>query len=93
MFSTRKVHIIVMLILSVALTYATVGVIIPKNHIDDYSTSFMLGRAFSSALLPLLVVSLISWVYKLFKKTQIPSYILLLWSFWVVLNLNGLEPI
>jgi len=75
-----------MFLLSIAFTYLTIGLITATNANTPNGMGFILGRAFSNTLFPLIIALIPAGIYKLIKKQSMPGFIIVIWILWVLLT-------
>jgi len=80
-----SINVAIMFALSLAFTYATIGLITTPNTNTSYGMGFIFGRALSSTLFPLLVALIPAGIYKLIKKKSMPGFLIVIWALWFLL--------
>ncbi|MEH6626370.1 MAG: hypothetical protein V7739_07995 [Motiliproteus sp.] len=86
MTRTLNIHAGIMLVLSVIVTYVTLGMT-TANVDDTYSIGVIGGLAVASTLFPLLLISIPAGIYKYFKKRSLPGFYIWLWLYWIIFTL------
>ncbi len=86
MTRTLNINAGIMLVLSVIVTYVTLGMH-TANVDETYSMGFIGGRAIAGTLLPLLLISIPAGIYKLTKKSTLPGFYIWLWLFWIMFSI------
>lgn len=90
MKNVLALNLLLIFVLSLIIFNLVYGLVHGPNVDSDHSTGYIIGHAFASTAIPLLVTAVLASIYKSVKKLPMPGFVPLFWLLWVILTIVAL---